>query len=150
MLTAAQGTSLPSLGTNAVSLPVACRSKPSLAIARSPGLAAVRRPKGVGDTRDDMAGYLTSVGQDNWLEGVSVARQDLSSEYHLGRMIAAGGFGRVHLLRSHHDSRLMACKVLAKERRDRNTVSAREAYKDQVIMVRCGALPCRPSSLRYD
>lgn len=139
---------------NAVSLPVACGSKQSLAIARSLGLAAM--PKRVRDAGDDTTGHSKAplsdaeVPQHNWLDGLSLTQEGFASQHYLGRLIATGGYGRVHLLRSRHDSRVSVCKVMPKQRTDRLSASAQRAYKEQVIMVRWSALLRRPSSLRHD
>ena len=104
------------------------------------------RQKRVWDTGNDKSTHLkrtktpfreTRVEQDNWLEGLSIAQADFSSQYRLGRFIAAGGFGRVHLLESYNHTRPMVCKVLPKTRSGRASLSAQKAYREHVVMVRC-------------
>ena len=74
--------------------------------------------------------------QDRWLDGFSLPHSQLSGHFQLGPIIGSGSFGRVHLLHS-HEGQTLACKVVLKERAGQNgTVSAHNAYKQRLHMVR--------------
>lgn len=60
--------------------------------------------------------------QEPWLDGrdarrgVVIAKSDLNATYLFGRSIAAGGFGRVHIITNRKNGKLFAAKVLPKQR----------------------------------
>ena len=84
---------------------------------------------------------------DNWLGGLGMLPEDFWSQYTLGCPIARGGFGQVHLMRSHKQSGFLAgflaCKVIPKPRGDAPTARARNAYKDDVTKVRAFTSFCK-------
>lgn len=101
---------------------------------RNDGVDVVNKPKRVRkavteDIREE------DPEDDNWLGGLGMSPEDFWSQHTLGCPIARGGFGQVHLMRSHKQSGFLACKVIPKPRGGAATARAPIAYKADVIKV---------------